>query len=156
MFNVLFLCCGSSARGVMAEAILNRFGGERFHGFSACIAPNEEVDPLAIEVIRTHGLSTESLRNRNWAEFRAPSAPRIDFLISVCEQPPAELSAGWPETVVRARWAITDPGAVKSGEVERRNAFRRAFRELETRIKLFVLLRHESPARRVVPALVPS
>jgi arsenate reductase (thioredoxin) len=158
VFNVLFLCCGSSARGVMAEAILNRFGGDRFHGFSACIAPKEkeEVDPLAIEVMRTHGLSTEGLRNRSWSEFHASSTPRIDFLISVCEDAPAELPASLPKTVVKAHWGITDPGAVKGGELERRNAVRRAFRELETRIKLFVLLRHESPARMVVPVPAPS
>lgn len=151
VFNVLFLCRGTSARGAMAEAILNRFGGDRFRGFSACLTPSNELHPMAVEVMHIHGLSTEGLRNRNWTDFRIPSAPRIDFLISVCEQAPAELWAAWPKRVVKARWGITDPAAVKRGDLERRDCFRRAFRELETRIKLFVLLRHEAPALKFRP-----
>jgi arsenate reductase (thioredoxin) len=156
VFNVLFLGYGTSARGIMAEAILNRFGGERFRGFSACVAPSDEVHPLAIEVMRTHGLSTEGLKNRIWTEFRASSAPRIDFLISMCKQQPNELWEAWPNGVVRARWGITDPRGVKGGDLERQNSFRRAFRELETRIKLFVLLRHEAPATAIQRALASS
>jgi arsenate reductase (thioredoxin) len=152
-FNVLFLCKGNSARSIMAEALLNRFGSGRFTAFSAGVEPAKEVDPMALELLRLHGLSTETLRSKSWPELSASSAIRIDFVINVCEAPLTEVMAAFPGNPVRAHWRIRDPASATSTELERMNAFRVAFRELETRIRLFVLLRHGPEAIRVRPAV---
>jgi arsenate reductase (thioredoxin) len=39
-----------------------------------------------------------------------------------------------------AHWGIPDPAAVEGTEVDKKFAFRQAFRALETRIKLFLSL----------------
>lgn len=147
MFNVLFLGSRNSARSIMAEAILRRFGPPRFFPFSAGIQPALEVHPLALEILRSNNLPTDGLRSKGSDEFRAPTAPLMDFIISVCERPPDEDGPGWPSGPTRAHWHIADPTLVKGELREQERAFLRAFRELETRIMLFVLAHHENLRR---------
>jgi DNA-binding transcriptional ArsR family regulator len=56
-FNVLFLCTRNSARSIMAEAILNRFAGERFRAYSAGSGPAQAPMPEVLDKLRaaSHG-----------------------------------------------------------------------------------------------------
>jgi hypothetical protein len=51
-----------------------------------------------------------------------------------------------------AHWGIADPAAVEGSDAERAFAFRRAFQELETRIKLLTSLPIESLDRMTLQA----
>ena len=142
--NVLFLCTGNSARSILAEALLNHWGNGRFRAFSAGSFPKGTVHPLAIELLQWTKLPTEGLRSKSWDEFTGPGAPPIDFVITVCDNAAGEACPVWPGKPMTAHWGITDPAAVE-GAAEKGAAFRKAFAELESRIKLFVNIPIESP-----------
>jgi len=139
-YNVLFLCTGNSARSIIGECLINRLGRGRFHGFSAGSHPKGEVHPLAIEVLRRNNFVTDGLRSKDWGEFAAPGAPRMDFVFTVCDNAAAEVCPVWPGQPMTAHWGIADPAAVEGDEVTRMMAFRQALRELEHRIDIFVNL----------------
>jgi arsenate reductase (thioredoxin) len=138
--NVLFLCTGNSARSILAEALLNYRGGGRYRAFSAGSHPKGEVHPLALETLRRHHVPFGEVRSKNWSEFAAPGAPAMDFVFTVCDNAAGEVCPVWPGQPITAHWGIADPAAVVGSEDERRRAFAKAFRELDTRIQLFTSL----------------
>ena len=140
-YNVLFLCTGNSARSIIAEALVNHWGKGRFKGYSAGSFPKSVPNPYALELIEKLGLPTAGLRSKSWDEFAKPGAPQMDFVFTVCDQAAAEPCPMWPGQPMTAHWGLADPAAVDGTELEKREAFRRAFRELDNRIKIFVSLR---------------
>ncbi|MBV8165484.1 MAG: arsenate reductase ArsC [Alphaproteobacteria bacterium] len=140
IYNVLFLCTGNSARSILAESLITHWGHERLCGFSAGSFPKGQVHPLALELLATLGLPTAGMRSKSWDEFARPGAPMMDLVITVCDQAAGEVCPIWPGNPVTAHWGIADPAAAEGSDEARRAAFRRAQRELETRIKLFASL----------------
>lgn len=144
IYNVLFLCTGNSARSILAERLIERWGSGRFRGFSAGSHPKGEVHPLALQILRRNNYLTDGLRSKDWAEFAESGAPGMDFVFTVCDRAAAEVCPVWPGQPMTAHWGVADPAAVEGNEVDRTMAFRRAFAELQNRISIFVNLPFES------------
>jgi arsenate reductase len=155
-YNVLFICTGNSARSILAESLMNRYGDGRFRGYSAGSFPKGAVHPYALDLPRSLALPTEGARSKSWDEFAEPGAPQMDFVFTMCDQAAAETCPVWPGQPVTAHWGIPDPAAADGSEAERMNAFREAFRMLERRIKLFLALPIASLDRLVLARKVEA
>ena len=140
IFNVLFLCTGNSARSILAEVILNHVGKGRFRAYSAGSHPAGSINPFALEILKQQGMLTDDLRSKNWDEFSGPDAPRLDFVITVCDKAAGEACPVWPGQPMTAHWGIEDPAAVEGDDDMKRRAVTKAFREMSTRISLFTSL----------------
>jgi len=139
-FNVLFLCTGNSARSILAESLISHWGRGKFVGFSAGSSPKGTVHPIALELLRHMKLPAEGMRSKSWDEFAKPGAPSLDFVFTVCDNAAGEMCPIWPGQPMTAHWGVEDPAAVEGSETEQWLAFRKAFRELESRIKVFTSL----------------
>jgi protein-tyrosine-phosphatase len=139
-YNVLFLCTGNSARSVLAEALLNYWGRGGLRAFSAGSHPKGAIHPIAIDLLQHMRLPTETLRSKSWDEFAVSGAPVMDFVFTVCDNAAGEVCPVWPGQPLTAHWGIEDPAAAEGDEPQRWMAFRQAFKELESRIRIFVSL----------------
>jgi arsenate reductase (thioredoxin) len=139
-YNVLFLCTGNSARSILAESLVNHWGGGTFRGFSAGSYPKGQVHPIALDLLRHMRLPTEGLRSKSWDEFAVAGAPPLDFVFTVCDNAAGEVCPYWPGQPVTAHWGVPDPAAVAGSEMQKWLAFREAFNQLENRIKIFTSL----------------
>ena len=139
-YNVLFICAGNSARSILAEAILNRAGGDTFHGFSAGSHPTGAINPHALALLKSLDHPTDNLRSKEWQEFAGDDAPALDFTFTVCDNAAGEVCPIWPGQPVSAHWGLSDPAAVNGSKVEIAAAFTATYRKLNNRIETFVNL----------------
>jgi len=140
-FNVLFLCTGNSARSIMAECALGRWGKGKFKSFSAGSHPKGAVHPVALAVLTDLGYETSGLRSKSWDEFARPDGPKLDFVFTVCDRAAGEVCPLWPGQPITAHWGVADPAAFVGTDEATRKFFMLIYRELENRIKIFASLR---------------
>ena len=139
-YNVLFLCTGNSARSIIAEAIMNREGMGKFKGYSAGSVPKGAVNPGTLDLLRKLNYDVSGFRSKAWDEFAAPEAPRLDFVLTVCDNAANETCPVWPGQPMTAHWGVPDPADVQGNEAERALAFADTYRMLNNRISIFVNL----------------
>ncbi|MGB1250992.1 MAG: arsenate reductase ArsC [Candidatus Promineifilaceae bacterium] len=80
--TVLFLCTGNSCRSQMAEAMVNKFKGDRWQAYSAGTRPSGHVHPLSIEAIGELGISGDGLVSKSAETLRHI---QFDRVYTVCD-----------------------------------------------------------------------
>jgi arsenate reductase len=143
-YHVLFLCTGNSARSIMAECAIGRWGKGKFRGFSAGSHPTGEINPMTLRVLRDLHYDLAGLRSKSWDEFARADSPPLDFVFTVCDQAAGEACPLWPGQPITAHWGVADPASFAGTEEVERRFFLRIYGELENRIKIFTSLSLET------------
>jgi arsenate reductase len=124
----------------MAEAIMNHKGRPNFTAYSAGSHPSGKVHPEALKQLESAHILVSNARSKNWDEFARPGAPRLDFVITVCDNAANEVCPVWPGQPMTAHWGVPDPAAVTGSVEQIAKGFRDAYFMLDRRISLFLCL----------------
>ena len=87
-YNVLFICRDNAVHGIMAEALLKRWGDADFCAFSAGIEASAAINPGTLQLLRERRVWHSGLHTKGYQEFLRADAPQMDFVIGVGERAP--------------------------------------------------------------------
>ena len=139
-FNVLFICTHNSARSILAEAILQKIGRGKFNAYSAGSDPVRAPMQEVLDRLATLGHDTSQLRSKSWQEFTGPEAPRMDFVITLCDTAVGEACPDLGSRPVTATWPFPDPAKFTGSAVERTAFLNQLYGMIRRRLDAFTSL----------------
>lgn len=114
--KILFVCIHNSARSQMAEAFLNKYGGEYFEAESAGLEPGK-LNPNVVKVMQEVGIDIS--KNATKDVFDLFKRGRLyHAVITVCDAASAESCPIFPGVVKRLGWSFPDPSSFVGTEQE--------------------------------------
>jgi len=139
-FNVLFICTHNSARSIMAEAILEKISRGRFNAYSAGSTPAAAPMAEVLERLTTLGHDIKGLHSKSWNVFTGPEAPRMDFVITLCDTADGETCPDLGDKPITATWPFPDPAKFMGSPVERTALLNQLYGMIRRRLEAFTSL----------------
>jgi protein-tyrosine-phosphatase len=134
---ILFLSTGNAARSLLAEALVNVKGSDRFCARSAGFKPLPEPHPEALALLEAEGFEVASLHTKGWSEFLASAhVLKVDVIVTLSEEAKVNCPS-WPGDPVRVHWTVDDPLGAERADV-REWKFRKCFATLDARVNALV------------------
>ena len=151
-FNVLFLCTRNSARSIIAEALLEKIGRGHFRAYSAGSAPARGPLPEVIDRLKALGHDVSNLRSKSWDEFKGADAPRMDFIIALCDAPHGQFCPDFGGQFVTGAWPLPDPAQFQGSPTERTTLLNELYAMVRRRLEIFTSLPFDSLDRMAIKA----
>ncbi len=121
--RVLFVCVHNSARSQMAEALLNRLGGDAFDVQSAGLEPGV-LNPLAVAAMNEIGIDISGKKTQGAFDlFR--QGRTYNYVIAVCDQASSERCPIYPGALQKLQWSFEDPSSFQGTWEEKLDKTRR-------------------------------
>ena len=139
-YNILFLCTHNSARSILGEALASTHPSGKLIGYSAGSTPGTSVNPIAADIAEELGMDRTLLRSKSWDEFALPDAPKMDFIVTVCDNAAGEVCPFWPGQPATAHWGFPDPSQVQGTDLEKKAAFNEVMNGLKRRLDILAAM----------------
>ena len=111
---VLFVCSFNSVRSQIAEGLLNARCKDRYHAYSAGIAP-AGLNPYAIAVMKEAGIDISSQKSKKLSTF---TGTRFDYVITMCDHVKPAVVGSIPEGVIMIHRDFVSPSEIQKNKEE--------------------------------------
>ena len=113
--KVLFVCIHNSARSQMAEAFLNKLGGDKFIAESAGLEPGK-LNPYVVSAMQQIGIDIS--RNITKSIFSVQNK-KYDYIIAVCDKEAADKCPNLLNRAKKLHWEFEDPSSFIGNDEEK-------------------------------------
>lgn len=151
-FNVLFLCTQNSARSIMAESLLQKIGKGHFNAYSAGSDPAAKPMAEVVDRLKVLGHDVTNLRSKSWNEFTGPNAPKMDFIIALCDTLDGQVCPDFGEKNITAAWPLPDPAKFTGSPTERTTLLNELYAMIRRRLEIFTSLPFASLDKMAIKA----
>jgi protein-tyrosine-phosphatase len=94
------------------------------------------VNPIAQDLAIEMGMDSTKLKSKSWDVFGEANAPKMDFIVTVCDNAAGEVCPVWPGNPATAHWGFPDPSQVEGSDLEKKAAFVSVMNGLKKRIDI--------------------
>ena len=106
----------------------------------------------AIDRLTALGHDVSHLRSKSWDEFKGPDAPRMDFIIALCDAPNGQVCPDLGTQFVTGAWPLPDPAQFTGSSTERTTLLNELYAMIRRRVEIFTSLPFDSLDRMAVKA----
>jgi arsenate reductase len=119
----------------MAEGFLRRYGSAEFIAYSAGLAPEKKVHPLAVKVMEEIGIDISEQQPKGVGDFLGRES--INIIITVCHKAEESCPRIWPGVTERNRlyWPFEDPAMFDGSNKEKLSMFRSVRDQIRNKVK---------------------
>ena len=120
----------------MAEAFLNKHGGDRFEVESAGLEPGK-LNPYVVRAMAEAGIDISRNATKSVFDF-VKAGRRYDVVVTVCSKEAAERCPIFPGLHEKLHWPFADPSAFTGSDEEIMAKVREVRDRIEEAVKEFV------------------
>ena len=115
--KVLFVCIHNSARSQMAEAFLNKLGGDDFEAYSAGIEPGK-LNPYVVKVLQEdEGIDISNNQVKSAMDF-VKQGKLFKYVVTVCDESAAQRCPIFIGIRERVMMSFDDPSSFTGTDEE--------------------------------------
>jgi arsenate reductase len=119
----------------MAEALLRKYGDDRFVAYSAGLEP-KKINPYTVQVMEEVGLSLDGQYSKSLTEYMGQV--HFGYMITVCADADEKCPSVFPGMGQRMHWGFEDPAAFVGSEEEILVKFREVRDQIDERIEAWL------------------
>lgn len=99
-----------------------------------------EALPEVLAQLKAIGHDVSAVRSKSWDELTGPGAPRMDFVIALCDTLDLQACPDFEGTHVTAAWPLPDPAKFSGTATERATLLNELYAALHRRLGIFTSL----------------